>query len=66
MPTVALLKVNEAWVMTLCFVNLFVRHIVKGFASEPWMYYLGKFPIATLKCLKRNWATILHSIIQVL
>jgi len=41
MPTVALLKVNEAWIMTLCFVNLFVRHIVKGFASEPWMYYLG-------------------------
>jgi hypothetical protein len=43
MPLVSLLKVNEAWIMIFCFVSLIARHVVKGFASEPWMYYLGKY-----------------------
>ena len=43
MPLMSVLKVNEAWVMAFCFSNLIARHIVKGFASEPWMYYLGKY-----------------------
>ena len=43
MPLMSLLKVNEAWIMIYCFVSLIARHIVKGFASEPWMYYLGKY-----------------------
>ena len=45
MPLMSLLKVNEAWIMIYCFVSLIIRHVVKGFASEPWMYYLGKFNV---------------------
>ena len=38
---VTLLKFNEAWVMIFVFSTSILRHIVKGLASEPWMYYLG-------------------------
>ena len=51
MPLMSLLKVNEAWIMIYCFVSLIIRHVVKGFASEPWMYYLGKYNLV----LRVNW-----------
>ncbi len=40
-PIIALLRINEAWVMTLVFASTVARHLIKGLASEPWMYYLG-------------------------
>ena len=41
MPLVSILNVNEAWIMLFCYVSVTIRHVVKGLASEPWMYYLG-------------------------
>ena len=59
MPLVSLLKVNEAWIMIFCFVSLIARHVVKGFASEPWMYYLGEYnPVLTRVDLIKNMKTI--------
>ena len=54
MPLMSLLKVNEAWIMIYCFVSLIIRHVVKGFASEPWMYYLGKYNLALIKSVHFN------------
>ena len=40
-PLIALLKLNEAMIMTVIFVTIMARHMIHGFASHPWMYYLG-------------------------
>ena len=36
-----MMKFNEAMVLVFVSVSSVTRSIVKGFASEPWMYYLG-------------------------
>ncbi len=40
-PLVAMLRVNEAWIMTVVFLSYTARHLIKALASEPWLYYLG-------------------------
>ena len=42
-PLMGYFKLNEAWVMTILYSTISTRHIVKAFATEPWMYYLGSF-----------------------
>ena len=41
-PLLNLLKVREPVILFLVMLSVFIRHIVKGLASESWMYYLGK------------------------
>ena len=43
LPMMACLKLNETYVMPVLFCGFVIRHTVKAFASEPWMYYLGSF-----------------------
>ena len=40
-PLLNLLKVREPVILFLVMLSVFTRHIVKGLASESWMYYLG-------------------------
>ena len=42
-PLMAALKLNEAYVMPILFCTISIRHAIKAFAFEPWMYYLGSF-----------------------
>ena len=42
-PLMAVLRLNEAYVMPILFSTISIRHAVKAFAYEPWMYYLGSF-----------------------
>ena len=42
-PVMAALKLNEAYVMPILFCTISIRHAVKAFAVEPWMYYLASF-----------------------
>ena len=43
LPIMACLKLNETYVMPVLFCGFVIRHTVKAFAYEPWMYYLGSF-----------------------
>ena len=40
-PLVNYFQFNEAWLMTAVFASTSLRTLVKGLASEPWMYYAG-------------------------
>ena len=40
-PLVALLKINEAWIMTIVYISTMARHLLQGLANESWMFYLG-------------------------
>lgn len=42
-PLMGYFKFNEAWVMTILYTTISSRHLVKAFATQPWMYYLGSF-----------------------
>ena len=44
-PMLNLLKVREPVILFLVMLSVFIRHIVKGLASESWMYYLGMFQV---------------------
>ena len=40
-PLIRIFNLNEAWVMSFLFCTITARHVVKAFAYDPWMYYLG-------------------------
>ena len=40
-PLIRIFNLNEAWVMSFLFFTITTRHMVKAFAYDPWMYYLG-------------------------
>jgi hypothetical protein len=40
-PLAAMLGVNEAWIMTIVFGSIMLRHLIAGLAVEPWMYYFA-------------------------
>jgi hypothetical protein len=40
---VAYFAIRESLIMTILFVSITCRHLVKGLASEAWMYYLGNY-----------------------
>jgi hypothetical protein len=57
-PLVAMLGVNEAWIMTIVFGSTTLRHLIKGLAVEPWMYYfaamidiVGSYAMAIMKSM---------------
>ncbi len=35
-------NVNEVLLMTMILVGTSLRHLIRGLATEPWMYYFGK------------------------
>lgn len=37
-----MLQINETYLLMMLFLGLMVRDIIKAFATEGWMYYLGK------------------------
>ena len=38
-----MIGLSDAFVMTIIFSTITARHVIKGFAEEPWMFYLGSF-----------------------
>ena len=42
-PLLTLLNIRNSLVCMLVILSVMARHIVKAFAVEPWMFYLGKF-----------------------
>lgn len=41
LPLIKALNINEALVMVVIYASVVARHVIKGFATEPWLYYLG-------------------------
>ena len=42
-PLLTLLNIRNSLVCMLVILSVMARHIVKAFAFEPWMFYLGNF-----------------------
>ena len=41
-PLLNKLSINEAYILLGVFTSSLARNVIKGLASKPWMYYLGK------------------------
>ena len=41
-PMLTVFKARDSLICIVLLISTVVRHLIKGFSSEPWMFYLGK------------------------
>ena len=55
-PLLNKLSINEAYILLGVFTSSLARNVIKGLASKPWMYYLGKIRVSGYQQLSSVYA----------